>query len=60
MLVWNLHRRYGNVRLPLLLESWEEVEKLGWGEELLYSPAHYTLQYEPVLVLSAQPQNTFH
>ena len=24
-LVWNLHRRYGAVRLPLLLHGWQEV-----------------------------------
>ena len=25
MVVWNLQRRYGRTRLPLLLEGWEEV-----------------------------------
>lgn len=50
-MVWNLHRRYGNLRLPLLLEGWEEVEVVGWSEELLTEPAPSTLQYEPVFVL---------
>ena len=27
ILVWNLHRRYGEHRLPLLLGGWEEVER---------------------------------
>lgn len=51
VVVWNLHRRYGNIRLPLLLKGWEEVERLGWEEGLLTSPAPYTIQYEPVFVL---------
>jgi hypothetical protein len=52
VLVWNLHRRYGAVRLPLLLRGWEQVEVVGWDHTLLHSPAPYTLQYEPVLVLT--------
>ena len=55
VLVWNLHRRYGAVRLPLLLQGWEQVEAVGWDHTLLHSPAPYTLQYEPVLVLRASP-----
>ena len=55
VLVWNLHRRYGDMRLPLLLQRWEEVESVGWDHTLLHSPAPYTLQYEPVLVLSLRP-----
>ena len=51
VLVWNLHRRYGYQRLPLLLSGWEEVESVGWEEELLTSPAPFTIQYEPVLIL---------
>jgi hypothetical protein len=51
VLVWNLHRRYGYQRLPLLLCGWEEVESVGWEEELLTSPAPFTIQYEPVLIL---------
>ena len=29
-LVWNLHRRYGRRRLPLLLAGWEETARLDW------------------------------
>lgn len=55
VVVWNLHRRYGALRLPLLLRGWEQVEAIGWEEDLLYSPAPFTLQYEPVLVLMSLP-----
>ena len=52
VVVWNLHRRYGHLRLPLLLTGWEEVERVGWGEELASQDAPYTNVYEPVFVLS--------
>lgn len=51
VLVWNLHRRYGHHRLPLLLKGWEQVAVYGWREELLEAPAPFTITYEPVLVL---------
>ena len=51
VVVWNLHRRYGRLRLPHLLRGWEQVERIGWKEELLDLPAPYILAYEPVLVL---------
>lgn len=51
MVVWNLHRRYGNIRLPMLLEGWELLDRFGWKEDLLTQQSHYTLAYEPVFVL---------
>ena len=52
LVVWNLHRRYGNHRLPLLLRGWEEVERVGWSEELAQQEdVPYTTVYEPVFVL---------
>eukprot|EP00602_Paraphysomonas_sp_CaronLab_P011170 CAMPEP_0185039728 /NCGR_PEP_ID=MMETSP1103-20130426/36906_1 /TAXON_ID=36769 /ORGANISM="Paraphysomonas bandaiensis, Strain Caron Lab Isolate" /LENGTH=229 /DNA_ID=CAMNT_0027578741 /DNA_START=7 /DNA_END=693 /DNA_ORIENTATION=- len=30
VVVFNLHRRYGPVRLPALLSGWDIVEKIGW------------------------------
>ena len=52
LVVWNSHRRYGRLRLPRLLRGWEEVECVGWREELLEETAsHFTLAYEPVFVL---------
>ena len=35
ILVWNAHRVYGRLRLPLLLEGWETVHTFGFSEELL-------------------------
>ena len=51
VVVWNLHRRYGNLRLPLLLAGWERVENAGWDEQLVRKEAPYTRTYEPVFVL---------
>ena len=51
VVVWNLHRRYGRLRLPRLLSGWEEVECVGWNEELLDAEAPYTKTYEPVFIL---------
>ena len=51
VVVWNLHRRYGMLRLPRLLLGWKEVECIGWREELMGANEPYTLAYEPVFVL---------
>ena len=50
-LVWNLHRRYGPARLPLLLQGWEEVERFGWEEARLTAPASTRRSYEPLFLL---------
>lgn len=55
VIVWNLHRRYGKLRLPRLLHGWEEVECVGWREELLEEAASYKLAYEPVFILKPLP-----
>lgn len=52
--VWNLHRRYGNIRLPLLIEEsapWELVDRFGWDERKLVQTANWRKTYEPVFVL---------
>lgn len=51
VVVWNLHRRYGAVRLPLLLRGWSQVAVVGWREELLTTEASWLKTYEPVFVL---------
>eukprot|EP01063_Lacrimia_lanifica_P014798 TRINITY_DN21351_c0_g1_i1.p2 TRINITY_DN21351_c0_g1~~TRINITY_DN21351_c0_g1_i1.p2 ORF type:complete len:267 (+),score=108.35 TRINITY_DN21351_c0_g1_i1:64-864(+) len=51
VVVWNLHRRYGALRLPRLLEGWEVVDRVGWDEAKLSAPADFRRSYEPVLVL---------
>jgi len=55
--VWNLHSRYGPLRLPLLFEGWEIVDRIGWkGEEMLVTEANWRQTYEPVIVLRKQQQ----
>lgn len=52
LVVFNLLRRYGAVRLPLLLSGWEVVDRLFWEEAKVTEPApNYRRSYEPVLVL---------
>lgn len=53
--VWNLHRRYGRVRLPLLLEGWTVTDRIAWEEAMLTAPAPVTKSYEPVFVLQSPP-----
>ena len=45
-LVWNLHRRYGQLRLPMLLRGWEEVDRIGWEEARLTATADVRRSYE--------------
>lgn len=52
VIVFNLLRRYGTIRLPLLLKGWEVVEKMFWVESKLTDQhANYRKSYEPVFVL---------
>ena len=53
--VWNLHRRYGSVRLSRLLDGWKTGDVVGWFEEKLTEAASWRQTYEPVFVL----KNTF-
>eukprot|EP01147_Barroeca_monosierra_P008327 gene8327-873_t len=49
--VYNLHRRYGSIRLPAILEHWEIVDIIGWESQRLNMPADYRRSYEPIFVL---------
>src|SRR3546814_897826 len=51
VVVFNLHRRYGTTRLPLLLFGWEIVDQIGWDESKLLEKASWRQSFEPVLVL---------
>lgn len=51
-LVWNAHRIYGRLRLPLLLKDWELLEAFGFSNGLFNEPGP---DKQPVLVL----KNTF-
>jgi hypothetical protein len=52
--VWNLHRRYGPVRLPKLLHGWCTVHRLPWHNSKLTESADWRRTYEPVFVLRKQ------
>ena len=49
-LVWNAHRIYGRLRLPLLLSDWEMVDSFGFSPELF--DGEYNCQ--PVFVLTSR------
>jgi SAM-dependent methyltransferase len=51
VVVFNLHRRYGRIRLNKLTEGFRIVHKFGWNEEMLDKPANWRQTYEPVLLL---------
>jgi hypothetical protein len=53
VVVWNLHRRYGTIRLPLLLAGWDEVERVGWEDSYLTTDRPFTKTLEPVFVLKS-------
>lgn len=55
VLVFNLHRRYGPIRLPILLAHWQEIARLGWNEEeLTNSHANLRKTFEPIFLLKFQ------
>lgn len=47
-LVWNAHRIYGKIRLPMLLEGWKVVGKFGWTKD---NDEMYPGHSQPVIVL---------
>ena len=54
LIVFNLHRRYGRIRLPLLLKGWKILDKIGWDESMLDKEANYRQTYEPVFILEKE------
>jgi hypothetical protein len=51
VLVWNAHRIYGRVRLPMLFEGWKLVESFGFKESLLDKKWGKNHGPQPVFVL---------
>lgn len=51
--VFNLHRRYGHIRLPMLLSAGGliELERVGFDERRFNQSVNYRQTYEPVFVL---------
>lgn len=50
-LVWNVHRIYGRLRLPMLLENWEILDTFGYEESRLDN-GEIGQYYQPVFVLA--------
>lgn len=51
VVVWNLHRRYGERRLPWMLDDWMVEHVVGWkGDDMLTKVANWRQSYEPVFV----------
>ena len=52
LVVWNLERRYGRVRLPLLLEGWRQLHRFGYAEERLDLQENFRKRIEPAWILA--------
>jgi len=51
LIIWNLQRRYGSIRLPKLLgDDFHELQRLGWKDDLLDANNDYRKTYEPVFI----------
>lgn len=48
-LVWNAHRIYGKIRLPMILEGWEMLDKFGFSQSLF--DQKLGIHQQPVFVL---------
>ena len=52
LVVFNAMRRYGALRLPMVLAGWHVVDILGgYDKNLLSAPAPWQMRKEPVFVL---------
>ena len=60
LVVWNLERRYGRLRLPLLLEGWSTLGRFGYSEEKLTQEANFRQRFEPAWVLSPHSEAASH
>lgn len=50
-IVWNAHRVYGKVRLPLLIKDWDLIGKYGITKQIWETPFSDDIPPQPVLVL---------
>ena len=53
LVVWNLHRRYGSLRLPMLLAGWHEEGRIGWDAVAARLTLHtdHRRRVEPLFLL---------
>ena len=50
-LIWNAHRIYGEIRLPLIFEKFQELDWYGISKEILLNQPLQNNSYQPVVVL---------
>lgn len=50
-LVWNAHRIYGRIRLPMLLQGWTVLAAIGYAEALYDIDTGWDAFHQPVFVL---------
>lgn len=50
-LVWNAHRRYGEIRLPYLVDNWEMIDQEGFDENRFQQDHGESGVYQPIFVL---------
>jgi hypothetical protein len=51
VVVFNLQRRYGEVRLPLFLQGWIILDIIGWDANMLTKLVSWRNTYEPIFIL---------
>lgn len=54
LVVWNLHRRYGPIRLPLLLADFCTLSSVGLETRRLNENQSFRKSYEPIFVLTSK------
>jgi hypothetical protein len=57
---WNMHRIYGKLRLPMLLEGWTILGAQGWHADLLELPPDPMAHHQPVFILENTNPSTHH
>jgi hypothetical protein len=50
-LVWNAHRKYGELRLPYLIDNWEMIDQEGFDEQMFQMDSGESGAYQPIFVL---------
>ena len=57
-IVWNAHRVYGKIRLPMLINSWDLIGKYGVTKEIWDTPYTNDCPAQPILVLKKNETST--